>query len=200
MGQELYHYSRLPATSDSVLVRSRHLLNRIGRRCRKYEIMITKDREKVKLGSLIRLYEKICRKAVSGQGVKFFMRYRLENLDSPDEEFAYAMERLFAAKPEQVLAYIHGQPDSIRTLLLDDIVWGFLNNRIYGAQNPYDLEESPSGRLEKPPPEILNKNTYRGIFFDLNNRMGKVNLKYPEEVGYILKSSYKFLSTWGNEY
>jgi hypothetical protein len=162
--------------------------------------MITKEGHEVKLGSLTRLYERICRKAVSGKGVRFFMRYRVDKLDSPDEAFAYATERLFAAKPEQVLGYIHNQPDSIKTILLDDIVWGFLNNRIYGAKNPYHLEESPSGRLEKPPPEILNKNTYRSIFFDLNNRMGKVNLKYPDEVGYILKSSYKFLSTWGNEY
>lgn len=200
-GEELYRISRLATITDRTLSRVSDIVRRLPERCSSEDIIVKVKGQDTNLGTVTHVLGRICAKSDSPKAVTLYMQYRMANSESADEEFSLSLERLLVSKPAMVLGYVRRQPDSVRTLLLNDIVWGFLSNRVYGPVNPY---ENKRGRrftnVGDIPKEVLNRKTYKKIFFRLNEDMGEVTKEYEPEVTYVLEEIRKYLETWGVEY
>lgn len=199
--EQLYHYSRLPSVSDDAMAKCRDIVDRVPEKCSVGDIVTEIDGEPTCLGSITYLYGRICQRSTSVRGAEYFLKYRVAHWHSADEEFSLSFERVFAAKPEAVLSLVRQQVDSVRVQLLNDIVWGFLTNRVYGAIDPLeDYSQRSARQLRELPPEVLNKHNYRQIFLRLNSTMPEVCQKYAQETDYVLRECQKYLETWGAEY
>ena len=201
-GELLYRYARLDTVAEGMLIESRRIMDKIPTKCGKTEVLVKVKGRPTSVGSITYLYGRICQKCPSPKAVDHYLAYRLANWQSADEEFSLSLERVFVSKPEIVLARIRQQPDSVRHQLLNDIIWGFLTNRTYGPRDPYeDRSKRPGDRQrERMPKEVLNKNNYETIFFNLNKKMKTLSRTYSTEIGYVLREAQKYLQTWGAEY
>ena len=197
-GEKLYRLSRASKVTTEVLERSRTIVGEFPAHCLGEQIVIKMGRDKAAVGSPTHLYGRICQRSSSPLAVKHYMEYRLDNWHSPDEELSLMLERIFVSKPAAVLSLIAEQHDTIKTQLLNDIAWGFLSNRVYGPEDPF--EERSRQTYTSPedlPRERLNIRTYKSIFFRLHEDMVKVARRYPQEINYILQEVRTFLETWG---
>lgn len=200
-GEQL-HLNTLRATvTDDMLKASFYLAAEVPDRCLKEEVMIPREDSEISVGTITALFGRLCQKSPSPKAAEYFIRYRLMNANSADEEFQLVLERVFVSKPTATMAYIKGQPDTTRTMLLDDIVWGFLSNRIYGPIDPFEgrsVHRVMPG--ETMPPEVLNRRTYRQVFQRLSPHMESALQEFPAETNYVLDQIRKYLETWGVEY
>lgn len=119
------------------------------------------------------------------QGVEAYINYVIENLGSANEEISLFFERIFMKYPETTLQQIGTDQD-----LLDKLIWGFINNRYYGAVNPYENNDYRAiTKYEDEPQPILNKNNCEKIFFETNPILQDLYPKYKEQIDYILKGA-----------
>jgi hypothetical protein len=199
--EQLYRYSRSATVTDLILQASYKLVMDLPPKCTKGDVITEIDGAETNLGTVTRLFARVCQKSPSATAAEYFVKYRIANWESADEEFSLALERVFVSKPSAMLALLRKQPDSVRVQLLNDIVWGFLTNRTYGPTDPF--EESGVKRLrpgEKLPQEVLNRKNYKIIFINLHPDMRKLWETYEKEINYILGEAGKYLETWGVEY
>jgi len=197
--EELLRYSNLLSVSDSVLVRSTAIVRKISGRCARDGMSVVRDGRRLEAGSVIGVYGRICEKSVTKMGAETFIAFRLENWASGDENYALALERIFARRPDVVLEKISRLDDSLKVPVLNEIVWGFINNRRFGPVDPFgDETYRPVQPREIEPKEVLNKFTFRGIFFDLNPKMHALDDAYGHEIRYILKQAQNYFETWGD--
>ncbi len=200
LGERLYDYSCRVTITEHVLDRSHEIVERMPEKCPD-DVTVEKDGEERNVGSVVRLFGRICQKSGMPKAVEYLIEYRLDNWESADEEFSLVVERVFVSKPQATLEYIRKQRDSVRIQLLNDIVWGFLSNRVYGPKDPY--ENKPRRRfrdITDIPKEVLNRHNYRQIFFKLHKNMARISRRYEKEVSYILDEIGTYLNTWGVEY
>jgi hypothetical protein len=198
---QLYRYASRPAITDEILEAATGIAMLLPEKCISDELVVEDQGKKFSVGSATRLFCRICRKSTSQSAVESFVRYRVLNWESADEEFSLSVERVFVSKPEAMLRYIRTQPDTIRTQLLNDIVWGFLSNRVYGPVDPFEERGRHSLKPGEPmPQEVLNKKNYKQIFFNLHPGMRSLWDKYAWEYDVILTKVGKYLETWGVEY
>jgi hypothetical protein len=200
-GEELHRLSRASTVDDDVLERARRIVKNMPPKCFKGQVTIEVDREEIAVGSVTYLFGRICQRNASLKAVKYFLGYRLDKWDSPDEELSLSLERVFVSNPGPILGFISKQPDSVRARLMNDIAWGFLSNRVYGPENPYeDRERRTFLGPEDLPKQILNLRNYKRIFFRLHDDMPRLAKQYPDEVEFILEQVRLFLEQWGKEY
>lgn len=83
--------------------------------------------------SLTKTYSEICIKTEGSVSVDYFFKYMTLTEGSAEEERSFSLERLFVKFPEIVLKHIGKNEE-----LLDALTWGFLNNRAYGSNNPFE--------------------------------------------------------------
>ncbi len=198
---QLYRYSICPVVTESVLKAATKIALGLPEKCLKDEVFIDSEHKRFSVGSVTRLYSRICQKSTSPAAAVAFAQFRVQNWHSADEEFSLSMERVFVSKPEPMLRFIRAQSDSVRRQLLNDITWGFLTNRVYGPVDPY--EEKGRQRFtpgEPMPQEVLNKRNYRQIFYNLHPDMKSLLNTYAYEFDIILTAAGKYLETWGVEY
>ena len=173
---QLYRYARNPNVTDLILEASYKLVMDFPPKCVNGDVVIDIDGKATNVGTVTRLFARVCQKSQSASAAGFFVKYRIANWESADEEFSLALERVFVSKPGAMLALVRTQPDSVRAQLLNDIVWGFLTNRTYGPVDPF--EESGVKKLapgEKLPQEVLNRKNYKVIFLNLQATVHFVN-------------------------
>jgi hypothetical protein len=139
--------------------------------------------------SLTKTYSDICIKFGSDEGIDYYLKYMSLTRGSAEEERSFALERLFVKYPERVLIRIRNN-----TNLMDDLVWGFLNNRYYGAINPYEGRDYTAMTVysKRPKPQLNDKNC-RSIFFKTNPTLISKYNDYKEEIDYIINNSIKTL-------
>lgn len=196
---ELYAIASLPSVSDSLLVRSEFLVEKIDRACRHRQLSVPCADSLIEVGSTALLFGQICERSIPPRGVDAFITYRLEQFKSADEDYSLALERVFAKDPETVLRRLHGLPSSERTALLNDIVWGFLNNRLYGATNPLFKNPRSAHSTEPLPAEVLNLYTYERIFYQLHPDLRPLSRLYQAEVDFILHQIKSYFLSWGDQ-
>jgi hypothetical protein len=196
---ELYDIASLQSVSDSLLVRSEFLVEKIDRACRQRQLYVPHGDSLVEVGSSALLFGQVCERSIPPRGVDAFITYRLEQFNSSDEDYSLALERVFAKDPETVLRRIHGLPSAQRTALLNDIVWGFLNNRLYGVSNPLLKKNSTPTAAMPLPAEVLNVYTYERIFFQLHPDLRSLSRLYQAEVDFILHQVKSYFLTWGGQ-
>lgn len=139
--------------------------------------------------SLTRTFSDICIKAGGKLGVDYYFSYLTLTQGSAEEERSFSLERLFVKYPELVLNRIGKDND-----LLSDLTWGFLNNRYYGAQNPYETNDYNAMTVHKnEPKQILNKDNCKSIFFETNPSMKNKYNEYKYQIDYIINTAIESL-------
>lgn len=197
--EELYRISQLPSVSDSLLLRSRYLVDKIDGRCVENGVLVVRGDQIISVGSLASVFGTLCGKCKSNNGAQAFIEFRRDQWASADEDLALSLERIFVSRPAFVMAYMHQFSDTVRTQMLNDIVWGFINNRLYGPEDPRENGISePYGMVGERPREKLNKYTCKQIFFRLNPAMTSVAESYPREINYMLEQARNYFETWGD--
>jgi hypothetical protein len=142
--------------------------------------------------SLSKTYSDICIKAGNNTGIDYYFKYMDLTSNSAEEERSFALERIFVQYPEIVLNKIGKNED-----LLNDLTWGFINNRYYGAQNPFDNKDytaittSDTSNIPK-----LNKDNCKDIFYETNPGLKNKYEKYKYQIDYIINNSVKELTNW----
>ncbi|MBD3243934.1 MAG: hypothetical protein GF331_25300 [Chitinivibrionales bacterium] len=200
LGERLYEYSSKLTITEEVLENSREIVERIPDGCED-DLIIEINEEERNVGSVVRLFGRICQKSSEPQAAVYLLEYRLEHWESADEEFSLAVERVFVSKPKATMEFIRKQRDSVKIQLLNDIVWGFLSNRVYGPKDPYENQPRRQFRdITDIPKEVLNRHNYRQIFYKLHEDMPRIVREYKKEISYILDEVDTYLNTWGVEY
>ena len=139
--------------------------------------------------SLTKTFFEICIKAGSQSGVDYYLKYLTFTNGSAEEERSFALERLFVKFPVVVLNRIGKNEE-----LLNDLVWGFLNNRSYGAKNPFEDDEFTAMTVRSDAPRsILNKENCRSIFFETNPKLKEKQDEYKYQIDYIINTAIKSL-------
>jgi hypothetical protein len=139
--------------------------------------------------SLTSVFSDICIKTDGNLGVDYYFNYLTLTKGSAEEERSFALERLFVRYPEMVFNKIGKDND-----LLDDLTWGFLNNRYYGAINPLETEDYTAMTVfENGSKPILNKDNCKSIFFETNPSMKSKYTDYKYQIDYILNLSMENL-------
>jgi hypothetical protein len=139
--------------------------------------------------NLTRTFTKICLKADGRLGVDSYLNYLAFSSGSAEEDRSFCFERIFVKFPEIVLSRIEKN-----NTLLDELVWGFLNNRLYGAKNQNDEDEFSSISIkEKSQTEVLNKDNCKSIFFETNPSLVSKYDNYRYQIDYIINNSIESL-------
>lgn len=135
--------------------------------------------------SLTKTYSDICIKAGDSIGVKYYFKYLTLTIGSVEEERSFALERLFVKYPEITLKQIGNNEE-----LLNSLAWGFLNNRYYGAKNPFENEDySAMTVYENGPKPILNMDNCKDIFFETNPSLKNKYSTYKYQIDFIINSA-----------
>jgi hypothetical protein len=124
-------------------------------------------------------FGKICIKANSDIAVKAYIEYLNKNKGSAEEQLDFSFENIFVKRPESVLSQISSQDSLTRDRLLENLAWGFANNRLYGAKDP--AQDDPFKAMtvyDNPPKQILNSSNYKEIYFSLNPEIKKIYPRY----------------------
>ncbi len=139
--------------------------------------------------SLTKTFSDICIKSDEKFGVDYYFNYLLFTSGSSEEERSFALERLFVKYPEIVLNRIGKDYD-----FLDEIAWGFINNRYYGAINPFEgYDYTAMTVYENGIEPVLNKDNCKSIFFETNPIMKTKYNEYESQIDYIINSAIRSL-------
>ena len=139
--------------------------------------------------SLTKTFSDICIKTDGKLGVDYYFKYLSLTHGSAEEERSFSLERIFVKFPELVLNKI-----GIDTSLLDDLTWGFLNNRYYGAINPFEDEDYTAMTVyENGPKQTLNKDNCKSIFFETNPSLKDNYNDYKYQIDYIINEAIENL-------
>jgi len=142
------------------------------------------------LHTLTRTFSDICIKAGGNIGVDYYFKYMFYTYGSAEKEKSSALERLFVKFPEIVLKRI-GENEE----LLIELSRGFINNRYYGAINPFDNKEYTSMTInENVPKPILNKNNCMDIFFEANPTLIEKYNIYKYQIDFIINMAISELN------
>jgi len=194
--EELYRLSQEQTVTADMLARAGVIIGTYGsKNCLKDGVVVNAGGKRVETGTAVYLYGTVCLKSDTRSGVDRFIEYRAANLDSPNEEFAFCIERLFARRPGDVLEKIASLDERKKTELLDDVVWGFLSNHSTGYVQPVKRQPGAPRRLSES--VGLSVDNCKNIFYGLNADLITLVRTYPEEIGYILRQIQGYLETWG---
>lgn len=139
--------------------------------------------------SLTRVFSDICLMADSILGVDYYFKYLSLTNGSAEEERSFAFERIFVKYPEIVLNKIGDNKE-----WLNYITWGFINNRYYGAVNPYENEEYTALTVyENTPEPVLNKTNCELIFFETNPTLKAKYIQYKNQLDFIINTAIEEL-------
>jgi len=134
--------------------------------------------------SLTYIFGKICLIKNDSNAVRVYIDYMRRNENSAEEQISFSFEYLFVKQPEFILSNcIHND------WLLDHLAWGFMNNRYYGVQDPY--EDNPNKAFTvyyNPPKPVLNDKNCKEIFYKVNPSLIKLYPKYKKQVDYLLNT------------
>jgi len=140
--------------------------------------------------SLTKTFSDICIKSNNNLGVDYYLKYMALTHGSAEEERAYALERLLVKYPEILLINIGTDKD-----LLNDLIWGFLNNRYYGAKNPLENWDYTAKRFnDSYPKPILNKENCKNIFFEAHPTLKDKYSSYKYQLDFIINGAIEYLS------
>jgi hypothetical protein len=113
------------------------------------------------ISTLSKLFADICLKADEHDCVEYYLRYMNLTRGSAEEETSFSLERVFQKFPEAILKAIGDDKE-----ILDQLTWGFLNNR-----------------------NIINKNDCKTVFYKTYPTLKEKYNIYRESIDYIIKSA-----------
>jgi hypothetical protein len=158
-------YSKNKIVPDNNLVFCQKIVNDLKSNKCSYYVKSKDGKEYIQFG-LTWIYFQICVRSRSKKGINFFTKYVLEKNGSAEEELSFCFEKLFFHNPLTVMEEIYVLHPTDQKYLLDHLAWGFVNNRSYGKDDPYnDLPNKAMIRLNETRPVVLSSMNYEDIFF-----------------------------------
>ncbi len=184
---QLFKISKQDKVNSSDFQRSKNLVDSLSYRFCDHVIILPDSI----YTSLTYTYGRICLKANSTESVNSFLKYRLDHKGSAEEMLSFTLENLFVKKPDIILQEISRYDSITKEDILNDLIWGFLNNRTYGATDPFEFNPFKAMTYyENPPKTVLNFKNYKDLYFKVNPRTIDLYPKYKRFYDYILKGIY----------
>lgn len=129
------------------------------------------------------LLGRLCVVANTKRAIQEYVSYLNRTTGSAEEQRSFSFEYLFQKNPEAVLSIVQSDKE-----LLDHLVWGFINNRRYGVNDPYETEPNKAYIVrEKEPQPVLTQSTCQDIFYKTYPGL-KNNNTYSKQTAYLLTS------------
>lgn len=129
------------------------------------------------------LLGRLCLLSNSRRAVEEYVGYLKRNSGSAEEQRSFSFEYLFRQNPAVVLSVVQSDKE-----LLDHLVWGFINNRRYGVNDPYESEPNKAYSVEgKAPKPFLTQSNCQDIFYKTYPIL-KNNKSYSKQIAYLLSS------------
>lgn len=151
-------------------------------------IKVENGKEHAETG-LTYLMGQLCLRANTEDADKKYIAYVERNKGSAEEQLSFSMEYLFKQNPKRILTLIKSDKD-----ILNHIVWGFVNNRMYGINDPKQNEPNKAYTANPNEPKpVLNSTNYKDIFYGTYPSLLKDNL-HSNDIEYVLKQIYDVLS------
>ena len=139
-------------------------------------------------------FGRICLKVNNELSIKSFMTYRLKHNGSAEELLCFTFENLFVVKPDVILREISKKDSTLQKFLLNDLIWGFINNRYYGVNDPFAYNPFKAMTYYKIKPEIvLTSINYKNMFYKVNPKTKEFYKLYSGFYDYILAGIYNEL-------
>jgi hypothetical protein len=127
------------------------------------------------------LFGNICMNTNSEKATQEFINYLKRKSGSAEEQMSFSFENIFKQNPKRVFSLI-----GIDTALLDHIAWGFMGNRLYGENNPYERDPNKAYTVyNNEPIRTLTVKTYKNIFFNVYPSLKKCEL-FKKQIEYLL--------------
>ena len=128
----------------------------------------------------------ITRKRCDTKGVNYYLNYLQVTTGSAEEERSFGLERLFKDCPETVL-------DKLDQSYFGDLAWGFVNNRLYGPDDPFEDDGFKAMTFYDSAPERkLTLDNYNDIFNETYPTLTS-NENYSEDIKLILQKIAEIL-------
>ena len=141
-------------------------------------------REYIETG-LTYLLGQLCLAANSNKSVVEYINYLNRHLGSAEEQRSFSFEYLFKQNPKRVLSIVNSD-----TTLLDHVAWGFMNNRLYGVDDPYQNDPNKEyTAYYKEPKRVLTIQAFKDIFYKTYPSL-KNDTIYSKQIEYLLNSIY----------
>jgi len=135
------------------------------------------------------LFGQICIIANSDKSVREYIDYLKRNSGSAEEQRSFSFEYIFKQNPTRVLSLIGFDKE-----LLDHLVWGFMNNRLYGENDPYEKDPNKAyTRYESGPKRVLTDQTYKDIFYKTYPKL-KNDKSFSKTTEYLLTTIHAGLN------
>jgi hypothetical protein len=135
------------------------------------------------------LFGQICIIANSDKSVREYIGYLKRNSGSAEEQRSFSFEYIFKQNPTRVLTLIGFDKE-----LLDHLVWGFMNNRMYGEKDPYEKDPNKAyTRYESEPKQVLTVQTYKDIFYKTYPSL-KNDKSFNKQIEYLLTTIHAGLN------
>lgn len=131
-------------------------------------------------------FGKICINANSSLAVKSYIDYLIQNSCSAEEQLDFSFENIFVKRPENVLQEVSKQDSVTKDKLLRRLAWGFVNNRLYGTNDPFfDNPNKAMTVYSNPPKIVLDSLNYKKIYFSLNPIIKNIYPKYKNDIDFV---------------
>jgi len=179
--RKLISISKSKAISDSEFKSTMIIVKRLEKnRCWDYDIK--KNGQDYAVNSLTYLFGEICLIKNDSSAIQEYINYMKRNTSSAEEQIGFSFEHLFVKQPEIVLSLI-----DYDTELLDQLAWGFINNRYYGPIDPYEKEPNKAFFISANNPKpVLNASNYKTIFYQVNPKVKELNKRFKKQIDYLL--------------
>ena len=127
------------------------------------------------------LFGQLCLITNSYKSVQEYIEYLNRHSGSAEEQRSFSFEYLFKQNPKRILSLIKSNKE-----LLDHLVWGFMNNRSYGVNDPYQKDPNKTFTVyDKEPKRVLTTRTYKEIFYKTYPTLKNDNV-YSKQIDYLL--------------
>ncbi len=143
--------------------------------------------ENYRISTLTYMFGNICLNANSLNSVKAYLHYYKENEGSAEEQLDFSLENIFVKRPSDFMNEFIKKDSLTKERIISGLSWGFLNNRLYGANDPN--ADNPTKAMtvyDNPPAVVLNSSNYKTIYFSLNPEIKKIYPLLKEDIDKIL--------------
>ena len=147
-----------------------------------FDYVQVKDGQEYVETGLTFLFGQICILTNNEIAVKEYINYLKRHSGSAEEQRSFSFEKIFVQNPTRTLSLINYD-----TELLNHIVWGFINNRLYGVKDPYKSDPNKAYTVYyKELKIVLNSKNYSNVFYKVNPTLKTNYLKYKKQIDYLL--------------
>jgi hypothetical protein len=147
--------------------------------------------------SLTFLFGEICYKTNTPKATNSYMDYRIRYMGSAEEQLSFSFEQLFTIQPKLIMDEIKKKDEKLQKELLQDLAWGFCNNRAMGTEDPY--KDDPFKAMtyyDDTLKRVLTSKNYKELFYKVNPQVKLLYPFYTESIDFLLNEIKETVIWW----